>query len=151
MVQQDQLIKTRNVVIAEFFIPGTPVAKGRPKFFRRGNFVGTYTPKKTENFENNIFSYAASYARQNSVLPSEGPVSIDVKFFMPRPKSHSKRQREILWHTSRPDKDNLVKAVLDGINGVFFKDDSQVCKESSEKLYAAENQQPGIHVTIAAL
>lgn len=139
------------MIIADLFISGIPVAKGRPKFFRRGNFVGTYTPKKTEQYETNLYAFAANYAQQNAVAPTDGPVAIQVKFYMPRPKSHSKKQRENPWHVSRPDKDNLVKAVLDAINGIFFKDDSQVCKEQSEKLYAGDNQQPGIHVVIDAL
>ena len=36
----------------KFEVMGTPVAKGRPKFARRGNFVSTYTPEKTVNYEN---------------------------------------------------------------------------------------------------
>jgi Holliday junction resolvase RusA-like endonuclease len=35
-----------------FTIPGEPVAKGRAKFARRGNFVTTYTPDKTARYEN---------------------------------------------------------------------------------------------------
>lgn len=30
----------------EFIVPGTPVAKGRPKFARRGAHVTTYTPRE---------------------------------------------------------------------------------------------------------
>lgn len=38
--------------------------------------------------------------------------------------------------TKRPDIDNLEKAVLDGLNGVAFVDDSQIIKSSTEKLFA---------------
>lgn len=44
---------------AEIVIKGEPVGKGRPKFARQGNYVKTYTPEKTVEYENlikNLFS-----------------------------------------------------------------------------------------------
>ena len=139
------------MIIAEFFIPGVPVAKGRPKFFRRGNFVGTYTPEKTEAYESNLYAFVARYAQEKKITPIGGPISIRATFFMPRQKSHTAKQRISPWHVSRPDTDNMVKALLDAINGIFFNDDSQVCSEYSAKIYATETQLPGIHLTIEDL
>lgn len=139
------------MVIAEFFIPVAPVAKGRPRFFRRGNFVGTFTPTRTREYESGIKSFALRYVRENRVKMATGPVSIKIDFFMPRPKNHNAARRSIPWHTSRPDFDNLVKAVLDSLNGVFFEDDSQICQEETRKMYANETQQPGLFVSIGSL
>ena len=38
--------------MTEIFIlvPGEPVAKGRPRFAKRGAFVTTYTPEKTREY-----------------------------------------------------------------------------------------------------
>ena len=38
--------------------------------------------------------------------------------------------------TGKPDIDNIIKAVLDGLNGVAFKDDAQVVFISAQKLYS---------------
>ena len=40
----------RHTEMFEFIIPGEPVAKGRPKLSR----YGTYTPKKTKEYEEHI-------------------------------------------------------------------------------------------------
>lgn len=37
--------------------------------------------------------------------------------------------------TARPDIDNLVKAVTDALNGILWKDDSQIVSLSAEKRY----------------
>ena len=44
-------------MMIRFVIPGEPQGKGRPKFSRQGNFVKTYTPAKTENYEAHIVLY----------------------------------------------------------------------------------------------
>ena len=31
-------------IMIQFYIEGVPVPQGRPKFFRRGSFVGVYDP-----------------------------------------------------------------------------------------------------------
>ena len=38
--------------------------------------------------------------------------------------------------TKTPDIDNLLKTVLDGLNGVAFRDDAQVCEVVASKRYA---------------
>ena len=45
-------------MILEFFIPCIPVAKGRPKFARRGKLVKTYTPAKTRHAERDFLTLA---------------------------------------------------------------------------------------------
>ena len=38
--------------------------------------------------------------------------------------------------TKRPDVDNLAKIILDGLNGVAYRDDAQVCCIHFEKKYS---------------
>lgn len=45
----------------------------------------------------------------------------------------------------KPDTDNIIKSILDPLNGVAYKDDSQVCKISGLKIYGEE---PRVEVTI---
>ncbi|MDD5292064.1 MAG: RusA family crossover junction endodeoxyribonuclease [Candidatus Omnitrophica bacterium] len=140
------------MLIAEFFIPVIPTAKGRPRFFRRGNFVGTYTPKKTAGYEQEIFVAANRYARENHISSCyEGPIAAELVFYLPRPKSHNQKQRSRQWHIIKPDTDNLIKAVYDAINGIFFKDDSQVCSEKAIKIYATDTQSPGVFLRLEKL
>lgn len=116
-------------------IPGTPVAKGRPKFATRGKFVTAYTPKATKDAENVI----SMEAKKQGVTAFSGPVELWIDFYMPIPKSVSKRERERLNngpHIKRPDADNLAKLVLDALNGIAWEDDNQVFKLSIEKLYS---------------
>lgn len=106
----------------EFWILGTPVAKARPRMTRSGH---VYTPQKTLDFERLV----AECVR--NCKPIEGAVHVDIVAWFEPAKSWSKKKREAaLWtpHTQRPDIDNLVKAILDGLNGCAFADDAQVAK-----------------------
>jgi Holliday junction resolvase RusA-like endonuclease len=122
--------------IVSFSIPGPPVGKGRPKFARRGKFVATYTPEKTVSFENLV---KMSYPDDAGMF--DGPVKIVVRSYFQIPKSIPKKLIELYgsesaYTTKKPDADNLVKSVLDGLNGIAYKDDSCVCKLIFEKRYS---------------
>ncbi len=121
-----------------FTIPGPPVGKGRPKFFRRGNFVGTYTPPKTVSYENLI---KLSFQQAHFGMPSEKALVVTVKAFFPIPKSSTKRFKmeastEDVPVTKKPDGDNIIKAILDALNEIAWKDDSQVYDVRCVKLYS---------------
>ena len=40
------------------------------------------------------------------------------------------------WSTKRPDSDNIIKIILDALNGVCYHDNAQICKVNFEKKYA---------------
>lgn len=58
-------------------------------------------------------------------IKHEGAVSVEIHVYGKLPKSRPKRI-ESEPNTVKPDADNIAKAVLDGLNGVAFEDDSQV-------------------------
>ena len=127
-----------------FTIQGSPVAKGRPRFARRGNFVATYTPKNTAQAENEIQREALNHI----IEPITDPVELSIVFYMAIPRSTSKKRADTLKnapHVKRPDVDNLAKLVLDALNGIAWKDDSQVYSMSVEKRYS---DNPRTEVTI---
>lgn len=134
----------------KFIIPGEPIAKGRAKFARHGNFVTAYTPEKTARYENLV--KLAAQAAMADLPPAEGAVFLVVRAFMTIPTSWSlKKQRaaalgEVL-PTKRPDLDNIVKAIKDGGNGVLWKDDCQVVETRSSKRYG----QPRVEVEVSQI
>lgn len=132
-----------------FFIPGKPVGKGRPRFVRAGNSVLTYTPKTTRDYEN----MAAMIFRSKTKSMFTGYVNVSVVAYFPIPKNAGKAQKQKmlsgeLLPDKKPDLDNIIKAVLDGLNGVAFPDDKSVIGISGTKKYSTK---PGVEVTIYAM
>lgn len=118
-----------------FKIYGEPVAKGRPRFTRTGR---TYTPAKTKKYEDEVRMMAK--AAMGSSEPLETPVSVFIHVTVPIPQSYSKKRSEACLSGSerpakRPDLDNQIKAVLDGMNEVVFKDDCQIVALHAKKTY----------------
>jgi Holliday junction resolvase RusA-like endonuclease len=116
-----------------FEIPGEPMGKQRPKFGK--GF--TYTPEKTVNYETLV---KMEYHNQiNKML--DGEIRAKIIAFYPIPKSASKKKQFSMrmgdvMPTKKPDADNIAKIVLDSLNGIAYKDDSQVVNLQVCKLYA---------------
>lgn len=124
--------------IIAFTIPGQPVAKGRPRACIRGGKVATYTPDNTARYEN-LVKLAAQEAMKG-LPPIGGAVALEVKVFLAVPASWpKKKQAEAVAGTvrpsGRPDADNLLKSLADGMNGVVFADDAQVTSCLVQKRY----------------
>ncbi len=114
--------------MSKCFVHGKPKGKARPRFVH-GH---TYTPRETVNYERDI---ATSYIEHGGEL-HEGACALRVVAYFTIPKSwpkYKKTQQKGLPHTQKPDIDNLIKAILDGLNGVAWKDDAQVCKVTASK------------------
>lgn len=117
-----------------FSVPGLPVAKGRARVGMVAGRARMFTPAKTVAYEG-LIALAAQQAMDGAAL-MEGALSIHVTAVFPYPASWSKKRvAATVWHTGRPDGDNLLKAVGDGLNGIVWKDDSQVAKASIQKIY----------------
>ncbi|WP_091738899.1 RusA family crossover junction endodeoxyribonuclease [Phenylobacterium immobile] len=131
-----------------FTIPGNPRGKGRPRATRFGAGVRLYTDAKTASYEG-LVAHAAHVAL-GARDPLEGALEINVLVRIAPPASASKKAVASMLAgevapAKKPDLDNIVKAVLDGCNGVAFKDDAQICWINAGKIYAAK---AGVDVTI---
>lgn len=118
----------------EFFIPGIPIAKSRPRFTSRGGFARAYTAKKTVDYENIV----AHYGRIAIAVPLAGPLRLDLLFTLPIPASMAKKRATALLntpHIKKPDLTNLSKSVEDGLNGIAYIDDSQIYDIHGSKIY----------------
>lgn len=121
-----------------FTVPFAPVAKGRARsVYMPGKGVRHYTPKQTAAWEQTV----AMYARQAFRAPLDGPVKISLGFYLPIPASWPAWKRDMalsgeIVPTTKPDLDNLEKAIKDGCNGIAWRDDAQVVSASKWKFYS---------------
>ena len=134
----------------EFFVPGTPVGKGRPRAARRGTGVVMFTPEKTAGYEALVAAAASNAMRAEAGPLFTGPLEAALEMRIPIPASWSKAHKAaalagIELPTSKPDIDNVAKAILDACNGVVFRDDAQVVMLVATKAFSDE---PGVRVVI---
>jgi Holliday junction resolvase RusA-like endonuclease len=110
-----------------------------------------FTPEKTVSYQG-LVGYTAAQAMAGAPL-IDGPVKVRMNLLCPIPASWSRlkqwRAREgHIRPTTKPDVDNVIKAVFDAINGVVWKDDVQVVELVLSKGYA---ENPGVRVLVEAL
>lgn len=126
----------------KFTVPGVPVSKGRARYRCVNGVPMPYTPKETREYEQQVKGKAL-VAMQGRAAQLKGPLSIRGMANIPILQSWSKKKRsrvcfgEVL-PTDRPDLDNYTKAAFDVLNGVVFKDDSQITDVIVTKRYKAE-------------
>lgn len=126
-----------------FEVLGKPQAKGRPRFARMGGFVKTYTPKETLEYENKVKLAYLSQIKGQDYKEYAGQVKVSIwAYFEPIKSISKKKYNEILGtaHLKRPDLDNIQKSILDGLNGVAWKDDSQIYNIQAYKYYDKEEK-----------
>lgn len=127
------------MMTCDFEVEGKPTGKGRPRFKRMGNFVQTYTPEKTADYEKLV---RLRFQNAGGVI-TDKPVKIEIVAFFAPPKSVRKKQKQemlanLILPTKKPDCDNIAKIVLDALNQIAYEDDSQVIELSVRKQYASE-------------
>lgn len=75
----------------------------------------------------------------------EGPLRLDLSFYMPRPKAHPKA----VYHASRPDFDNLAKSVCDSLTKArWWTDDSRIAIATIFKRYETPTDRPGVRIDV---
>lgn len=116
-------------------VDGKAQAKQRPRYSRRTHSM--YTPTKTASFEKRV---ANAWIDAYGYTKLSGAVTIGINFYYEVPKTDSKKLRQAkidkkINPTKKPDIDNLIKSVLDGLNGVAYLDDCQVVAIIAYKFY----------------
>lgn len=124
--------------MVKFEVLGKPVAKARP---RLNKFGYTYTPEKTVNYENLVrYTFQSEFPNHKQL---EGYIEASITAIFDIPKSYSKKKTKELLETHnnynhKPDCDNLAKIILDSLNGLAYKDDSQVTILHINKEYGVQ-------------
>lgn len=132
----------------DFIVYGPPQGKGRPiagmKFIGGGRKAPSLrTPQKTLAYEG-LVAHCGAVAMAGQPLV-EGAVELRLVIDVQVPASWSKKKQaqalagEILPGT-KPDVDNVVKAIGDGLNGVVWKDDAQITDVIARKRYSEKPQ-----------
>lgn len=137
--------------VLAFSMAGSPRGQGRPRTTVRGGFATIYKDPKSRKYEASVQVLAKQAMAGHPAF--QGPLSVSLRFRMPIPKSASKAARAAMatgeWaHTGKPDLDNMAKAILDGMKGAVFGDDSQIVRSFLTKIYA---EQPGVDVRVEPL
>lgn len=126
-------------MIQRFVILGEVRGQGRPRACKRGKFAGVYKANIDRQYEDNIRS---QIVQQNPVfIPAKTPVRLSLVFYMLRPQGHFNSKGGLkpwafgLRPTTKPDLDNMEKAVKDACNSIVWHDDCQVVSCHKAKIY----------------
>ena len=142
-----------------FKVDGVPQTKGSAKAFmpKGAKFPSiTNDNAKCKPWQAGV-SQAAAVAFKDK-MPLAGPILLELRFIMPRPKSHfrtGKRAGELKdsapkWHDKKPDADKLVRAVKDGLSKIAYQDDAQVAFVAASKEYDS-GEGVGVEVAVKEL
>jgi Holliday junction resolvase RusA-like endonuclease len=109
----------------KFVVEGKIKGKARPRWSSKS--ASMYTPLETKQYEN----YIAHCFRIAGGEKIEGAVVLNITMLFAIPKNTKKSNRELyrlnkVLPTKKPDIDNCLKAVMDGLNKVAYEDDKQV-------------------------
>ncbi len=123
-----------------FTVPGKPQGKARARtgYNPKVGRVTSHTPGNTILYENYI---KTCYMQTTDHMFCNGePLYVCITACFEPVKNTSKKQRERMLNgeifpTKKPDIDNIVKAVLDALNGLAYKDDTQVVQVTANKVY----------------
>ena len=138
-------------MMIKFTLLGKPIAQPRQRHAVRGGHAVSYMPKDHPIHGFKLAIQNVAYCEIDKLI--EGPVCLSLVFVMPRPKGKIWKRKPMprYLHTSTPDADNLAKAVMDALNGIAYKDDSQVCQLRVEKWVAGGDEMPHIDVEIGEI
>lgn len=127
---------------------GKPLGQPRQRVAVRGGHGVNYLPgdHPIHGFKNDVKRAwtSSDYGRL------DGPVKCTITAIFQRPASKTRKRGDNprLAHTSKPDCDNVAKSVLDALNGVAFKDDSQVVELTVRKFTGTPDELARVEVSI---
>lgn len=127
-----------------FIVPGEPVAQPRHRVRRIGKRSMLYLPSKHPVHGYKAAIWAAFVAVAGKWKTIAGPVQLSVYCRFEMPKSWSKKKRsesQGILHGSKPDADNVLKAVEDALTDCgVWNDDAQVASAFISKRWSETPQ-----------
>ncbi len=126
------------------FVYGKPIAQPRHLFSCISGRARPYLPKNApvRTWKSAIAATVIECKLYNKMI--DCPVKLSAAFYLPLPKSG--KIKELTPHNSKPDLDNLVKALMDVLTtSKVWTDDKLVQDLSLQKYYSAV---PGVRFSI---
>lgn len=126
-----------------FTLPITPTPQQRPRHARFGSQDVTYKSRSQKDNERTLEACLLPYRPK---APLSGPLELCFCAVFPVPVSWPAMRREAarrrgMWHTARPDADNLAKQLKDAMTRLgFWDDDRQVAACRMEKRYGGRGE-----------
>ena len=121
------------------WIPGTPIPQGSKSVTRTGVMFESNPRLKPwrETMSNAFTAWTATFA--GAWEPYDGPLLVDVTFWMPRPQ-----RPKYALPAVKPDTDKLQRALGDAMTtSGLIRDDARICTWHARKRYS---DQPGIEI-----
>jgi len=145
-----------------FTIVGTPVPQGSKKGFVHPHVQGRVilvddNAKKLRPWRQQITLTARAQRPRWLREPVDGPIGLALVFVRRRPKSHFRSDGRTLgagatrYPDTKPDVDKLERAILDGLTGVAFVDDSRVVSLASVKRWAEPGEPEQVEIELTVL
>jgi len=146
-----------------FDVIGDPVATPRLRVAHLGaKRARLYTPSTADAWKHQVRAAAVGALEGHRIYPPGVAVDIHLAFLFQRPKSHFRSGRfsgmlkanAPKHHTSKPDRDNVEKAVIDalgdfaGLPPLVWCDDCQIVAGPITKRWALLDEPPGVAVAI---
>jgi Holliday junction resolvase RusA-like endonuclease len=91
--------------------------------------------KKARDYEKEIRNQSSYMCKKQKLFkPLKNSLEAEINIRLQRPKSVKRK-----YPCVRPDLDNYIKPILDGMNKVVYVDDGQICRININKKYADRN------------
>lgn len=138
-----------------FWVPGRPAPGGSKRVFpiRKGGIPpGKFIVTDAAGQANK--DWRASVAHEARIAftdnPLDGPLEIELEFWLARPKGHFRKNAELYageglkptapkYPTTRPDVGKLARSTQDALTLILWRDDSQIVRETHSKGYSAKS------------
>lgn len=134
-------------------IPGEPKPKQSARFCRAGNTIRSYQKSSVKATEAMIKQMVKLQLPDDFEIIT-GPVyvrKLHYKFTPIKSMKKADKERldrfEVVYKTTKPDlTDNLSKGLFDALEGIVYKNDSQIC--AMDKIRKFYSNRPGIYLEL---
>lgn len=136
-----------------FKVPGEVKGQGRPRATIRAGHATVYERAEDKSYKGLIQFHAVKAMEKEgiaAVKPDGEGIYVYAFIYVAIPKSMSRAKRGKALNGDirpqrKPDLDNVIKAVLDAMNGVVYRDDKEVTSVYLRREYS---DMPHLEVTV---